>query len=242
MVKVPRNRFYEEDLAYIHDSGFGEMARAAPDSVLRFLKQRKIANGLIVDLGCGSGIFAELMTAAGYDVLGIDTSEAMLKIARKRAARAQFLRGSIVAADLPRCVAVTAIGETINYQFAGQNIDRARLFRRVWKALCEGGIFVLDVAGPGRESHNKHIHAVGADWAILVDKTEKNRVLRRSMTIFRKTGKLYRRSEETHYLRLYGPDEVHAELERVGFRVRRLWAYGNLRFAAGQAGFLAVKS
>jgi SAM-dependent methyltransferase len=243
MVNAQRGRFYDEDLAYIHDAGFGEIARAAAGSVLEFLKQRNINDGLVVDLGCGSGIVAELMTDAGFDVLGIDNSTAMLTIARKRAPGAQFRKASLFELKLPRCVAVTAIGEAINYRTDEHRVrDPARLFRRVWKALCGGCIFVLDVAGPGRGSQNQHIHAAGADWAILVDKSEENQLLKRSMTIFRKTGKVYRRSEETHFLRLYAPDAVRADLERAGFRVKRLRAYGNLRFGAGHAGFLALKN
>jgi predicted TPR repeat methyltransferase len=39
---------------------------------------------LIVELGCGSGLTAEVLHQAGYQVLGIDISEAMIAIAQTR--------------------------------------------------------------------------------------------------------------------------------------------------------------
>jgi 2-polyprenyl-3-methyl-5-hydroxy-6-metoxy-1,4-benzoquinol methylase len=103
--------YYKEDLACIHDHGFTETARDAARALIDLLKADKISNGLVVDLGCGSGVLAERLTRAGYDVLGIDMSEAMLQLARKRAPMARFEQGSLFQSRLPRCVAVCAVGE-----------------------------------------------------------------------------------------------------------------------------------
>ena len=75
---------YNKDLAYIHDAGFTESARQAAATVLNLLREKKIKSGLVVDLGCGSGVLANRLTREGFDVLGVDISEAMLKLARKR--------------------------------------------------------------------------------------------------------------------------------------------------------------
>ena len=79
--------FYNEDLAYVHDQGFADTARNAALSVLQLLRAQKIKSGLVVDLGCGSGVLAERLIRAGYVVLGVDMSKAMLRLARKRAPR-----------------------------------------------------------------------------------------------------------------------------------------------------------
>ena len=60
--------FYPADLARIHDEGFGDFARAAACELLRRLP----GSGRVVEIGCGSGISSELLSDAGYDVLGID--------------------------------------------------------------------------------------------------------------------------------------------------------------------------
>src|SRR5581483_11770225 len=81
---------YREDVAYIHDVGFGHYAKDAAPGLLEMLRQRGLVRGLVVDLGCGSGIWARALGDAGYEVLGVDQSEALLAIARKRAPNAAF--------------------------------------------------------------------------------------------------------------------------------------------------------
>jgi SAM-dependent methyltransferase len=105
-----------------------------------------------VDLGCGSGLWAEELARARYRVLGIDISEAMIEIARRRVSDAEFRVGSLFEAEIPPCVAVTSLGEVLNYLFDPNN-DGQRLvglFRCVYSALAPGGVFVFDVAEPGQ--------------------------------------------------------------------------------------------
>lgn len=51
--------------------------------IISLLKEEKIENGLVLDLGCGTGKITRLLAAAGYDMIGIDYSEDMLEIARE---------------------------------------------------------------------------------------------------------------------------------------------------------------
>jgi hypothetical protein len=60
---------YENDLAYIHDRGFSEQARRAAPHLVRLLQQSGIREGLVVDLGCGSGVWAKALVDAGYQVV-----------------------------------------------------------------------------------------------------------------------------------------------------------------------------
>ncbi len=39
---------------------------------------------LVVDLGCGTGTLAELLYEKGYDMIGVDNSEAMLAVAMEK--------------------------------------------------------------------------------------------------------------------------------------------------------------
>lgn len=119
---------YKDDLAYIHDVGFGDFAKQAAPGLLKILRQRGIAKGLVVDLGCGSGIWAHGLMKAGYEVLGVDISAAMIRLARKRAPQARFVKKSFLKMRLPQCAAVTAIGECFNYLFDKNNNPKT-LFR-----------------------------------------------------------------------------------------------------------------
>lgn len=226
---------YGEDLSYIHEAGFGWFALKAAPGLLALLRKYGVDAGTVVDLGCGAGIWARQLGFAGYSAVGLDGSEAMIRRARKTAPAAHFVCADIMDADIPKCDAVTAIGEVLSYAFAD-----VRLFRRVYRSLRRGGVFIIDVATPGRRpgAMRKKDFWQGEDWAALVDATIDDDVLTRTLTSFRKRGATWRRSLETHRLQLFDPS---ADLRAAGFEVRRLKGFGDLRFHAGHAGFLARK-
>ena len=89
---------------------------------------------------------------AGYRVLGIDISEAMIELSRNKVPEAEFRVGSLFEVEIPSCDAVTAVSEVLNYLFDAENEERGlgRLFRRVHDALVPGGVFIFDVLGPGQ--------------------------------------------------------------------------------------------
>src|SRR5436190_7756662 len=100
--------FYGPEQAGIHHERFGRLAARAADLLLRELASADLRTGTVVDLGCGSGILARRMTDAGYDVLGVDVSAAMLDIARAQAPKARFVEAPLLDAELPPAVAITA--------------------------------------------------------------------------------------------------------------------------------------
>ena len=235
---------YKHNLAYIHDTGFGDFARNSAAGLLEILREAG-TSGLVVDLGCGSGIWAEQLSRAGYDVFGVDISPAMIRIARERVPNAEFQIGSLLKTKLPQCVAVTSLGECLNYLFDKDNSISAlqRLFYRVYASLEPNGLLIFDIAEPGRGKGPRQKHREGDDWAVLVEVDEDratNRLTRR-ITSFRRVGKLYTRDEEVHRLQLYGRSEIARELRSVGFKVRTLKAYGKQAMIDGCIGFVARK-
>lgn len=238
---------YGEDLAWIHDVGFGDFARESAPGVLALLREAGIDRGLVVDLGCGSGIWAEELIAAGYRVLGIDASPAMIEIARARVPAAEFRVASLFDAEIPTCAVVTSLDECLSYR--SDPDDDAKLpglFERIHRALQPGGLFVFDVVQPGREAPPGGPHRRwrdGEEWAVLIEAGEdrEHRTLSRRIISFRRVGELYRRSDEIHLLRLHEPPEIVFLLERAGFSVRLLKGYGARPFVAGQIGFAAQR-
>ncbi len=239
---------YGEDLAYIHDAGFGDLARAAAGYLLDVLRTAGMHQGRVVALGCGSGILAEQVCQAGFDVDGIDISPQMIALARQHAPRANLHVGSIYSAELPECMAVTAVGEVLNYRFDNRREDVATisdLFRRIHEALVPGGYFIFDVALPGRlggVTSRQQFFDKG-DWTVLVESresAESGELTRRCIT-FRRFGELYRRSVETHVLHLPEPDFVCAQLQSAKFEFRESRQYGCYQLPAGLRVYTARK-
>jgi SAM-dependent methyltransferase len=227
-----RDPDYGDDLAYVHDAGFGDFARRAAPGLVRMLRGAGISGGLVVDLGCGSGIWAAALVRSGYDVLGLDPSPAMLALARERAPAARFVQVAALDAELPACAAITALGEVLSYQAdarAGREATRA-LFARMYAALRPGGVLVFDVVGPGREQSTppRRTWSEGEDWTVCVEVSQASGdgVLTRRIIVFRRFGDTYRRTDEEHRQWAYARDDVLADLAAAGFEARHLSHYG----------------
>jgi SAM-dependent methyltransferase len=237
---------YGVDLAHVHDTGFGGFARTAAPHLVRRLARAGIRDGLVVDLGCGSGIWARALADAGYDVQGVDISEEMLAIARARVPEARFVHASFLDAPLPPCAAVTAIGEIFSYAF-DPRVGRERLaelLARLREVLPPGGVLAFDVAAAGRErgTPRRTFHE-REDWTLCLEASEDTarRLLRRRIVLFRRMDGAWRRSDEVHVLTLYDPAELARDLAEAGFDAQALPGYGRLRFRRGHVGFWAVR-
>jgi SAM-dependent methyltransferase len=237
---------YSDDLAYIHDVGFSSYAVNAGPGLLEMLRSRGVREGLVVDLGCGTGIWAARLVAEGYRVLGIDISPPMIRLARRNAPGAEFRAGSLLTCDLPACDAVTSIGECLNYTFdpAGGRKAMNTFFARVYGALRAGGVFVFDLAEPGQVAPDtvRTGQAVKNDWAIFYAISEKKGRLIRSMTTFRKRSQnSWRRSDEIHIQQLHRASEVIPRLRDIGFRVLLVRSFGGMPLPPAHACIVAVK-
>ncbi len=221
---------YREDLAYIHHAGFSEFAETASIGVLEMLWKRGIREGLVVDIGCGSGVFARELTRAGLDVLGIDASPAMINLARETAPAARFAVGSLDTVEIPRCAAITAIGEVLNYS----TLDGVRaFFARAAGALAPGGLMIFDLAEPGSYPPNDERQVGGDDWSVIAIKESAGDRLTRRVLTFREIDGDVRRTEEVHELELYDRGTILAELRAKGLRARVRRSYGSRRLPPG---------
>jgi SAM-dependent methyltransferase len=231
---------YQEDLAYIHDQGYSQLAEGAAASVLELLAP----GASIVELGCGGGVTARRLTDAGHKVLGIDQSAALIALARRRAPRADFGVGSFVSEPIPDCDAVLAIGEVFNYLFDEGNTRAAlrSLFARIHAALRPGGLLAFDLAAPSLVPGGRsRTWTTGPDWAVLVENHEESGLPTRRITSFRERGAGYRRSEEVHRQRLRRPGQILALLRAAGFRARTRRRYGEDSPGRGRHVYVARK-
>lgn len=241
--------FYDKELANIHHFSYGEIARASADCLLRKLMESELKSGHITDLGCGSGIAAEILLEKGFSVTGFDISEAMLRLAKKYSPGGRFLGESIYLAEIPNSVAVLASGEVINYELGGveDSSSKLELFQKIYNALVPGGFFLFDYADEFRHNGQtaRSICSQGKNWLISmrVEKCSNNYTAERKISTFSRfgIGNLFMLSEEIHYLKLLKTCSVMSELRKVGFEVNELVSYGASKLPEGMRVMLARK-
>ena len=235
---------YNQDLAYIHDIGFSDYALKSAAGILEILERYHIREGLIVDLGCGSGLSAQELTKSNYRVFGVDLSQSLIEIARRRVPDAEFQVGSLFQVNIPVCNALISIGECMNYLFDSQNNHQTltQLFHRIYNALTPGGVLIFDIAEPGQVTTITKGFTEGEDWVVLVEKQENPlNILTRRIITFRKVGENYRRDDELHQLQLYSATEIAKKLRQVGFQIQIMRHYGQFNLPPAHVAFVAHK-
>jgi SAM-dependent methyltransferase len=240
---------YSTDLAYIHDAGFGDFAERAAPEVIRILRRHGTRRaGGVVEVGCGSGTLARHLVDARYNVVGIDISPAMIRLAREKVPEAKFRVASLTEARMPRCDAVVAIGEVVAYVPASGSETELppalrKFFSRVHEALEPGGLLIFDFLESGvRRTYTAKSHG-GGDWVIAVhaELDRPGRVLTRRMITIRKVGRQYRRAQESHRMRIYSRRAVAKALADAGFTARMSRSYGRYRLMAGDVAVVAQR-
>jgi len=236
--------FYAADLAYVHDQGYLAFAAAAAPGILRILSRCCSRGDRVVEIGCGSGGFTQRLAGAGYKVLAVDISGAMLALARQKVPTAAFSRASFYRYKPPRSSAIVALGECVNYMQAGRgnHISSVKaFFRRAHQALPPGGLLIFDFleADPSRPRRTA-VHNSGADWMVFVEGAIVGRVLRRKITTVRLVGGRFREAIEVHRQYLYHRKEITSLLEKTGFSVTIRTGYGAFPLKKGHRVALAV--
>lgn len=182
--------------------------------------------GRHLDLGCGTGTLAILMAQAGWEVVGLDNSEAMLAQARQKAREAgcavQFVQQDMRAVRLAEPVRlVTAFYDTLNHLLFAEDV--AATFRGVTGTLVPGGLFVFDVNTEAtfRRLWGGATHFIEAPRACTVYETSYDagsRLAKARLTGFLRRGDRYERFREEILERYWPPEEVERELVAVGLR------------------------
>ena len=236
---------YEEDLAHIQAAGFGGFAAGAAPSIIARLRSAQLAVRTVVDVGCGAGVLARALTDAGFDVVAIEPSRALLEIARASAPAARFLNASVYDVPLGPCDAILAIGEPLTYHSRGADGDALvqRFFRGAAIALATGGQLVFDVIVTEGAPLDAKGWSRGDDWAILHETREDPvaRRLTRTIETFRRDGEAYRRGCEVHEVRLFEEAAVRSWLESAAFDVETAMAYGAQALGPRRLAFFATR-
>lgn len=97
----------------------------------------------VLEVGCGSGNLSKYFVEAGYDYIGTDLSESMLKIARENDPKSQFLQRDMRELGFENEFdAVLITGRSFTYMTTNDDIKKA--LESVNRTLKPNGIFIFD--------------------------------------------------------------------------------------------------
>lgn len=195
------------------------------DYISDILKKEGIHSGLILELGCGTGKMTRQMVAKGYDMIGIDTSEEMLSIAKEYSEEKQdgilYLCQDMRDFELYGTVsAVICVCDSMNYMLTEE--DLIRVFRLVNNYLDPGGLFIFDMDTPYAYEE------VMGDTTFAMNREEGSFIWENTfypdeminevdLTLFVARGNgLYERLEENHIRKTFSLDTLRRLIEESG--------------------------
>lgn len=238
------------EFAYFYDEFNGEADyEALYANIKRELDAHGIADGIVADLGCGTGELTLMLTQAGYDMIGIDQSQEMLCVVRDKAEQLGLggglllLQQDLCALDLYGTIrAAVSTFDTFNHI---ADLDKAIANAAFF--MEKGGVLLFDMNTPYK--HEKvlagNVFTFEENDARCVwrnDYDEQNARVEINVDIdYFETGE---RFHEQFYEYTYTLPAVRAALEKHGFKLESVCdgeSFGPLNAESERWFFCAVK-
>lgn len=208
------------------------------------LEEYGIQDGLVADLGCGTGKLTRLLAGRGYDMIGIDLSGEMLEIAREKSGPEEilYLMQDMREFELYGTVrAAVSVCDSVNYILEEQEL--CQVFALVNNYLDPGGIFLFDFNTDYKYREilgDRTIAEDREDCAFIWDNfyDEEERINEYGLTLFIRRGAEggpsgqgeslsgdgpFWRFQETHYQKGYTLEEIQAALQHAGMEFLGAW-------------------
>lgn len=199
------------------------------DGWLRYIHQifKKLGHKphKILDLACGSGTCAVSLSKQGYEVLGIDRSDAMLHIAREKSRTdhlpIEYMRQNMEHFSLPLKVdTIISLFDSLNNILDEQQL--LNVYRCAFGALQSDGLFIFDMnteyglgKGWGMREIVREDENIVSIWRNSYDSPRRTAKL--ELTLFVPEGNHHRRIDEIHMERAYPLPRVRKLLKEAGF-------------------------
>jgi SAM-dependent methyltransferase len=230
--------YYRPDLARAHHLGYGFHAANCAPGILALLAPVRARGGLVLELGCGSGLLTRHLTDAGHRVIATDASLAMLDLAREYAPAAEVRRLTLPGDPLPAADAVVSVGHVLSYLPDAGAIAAA--LTAVARAVRPGGLFAIDLcdlAYGERRRGEPALGRVGDSWAVVATTSlpAPDRFVR-DITVFTLGDDgCWRRDDERHDNVLIDTAQVPGLLAADGVGVTVGTAFGDEQLPSGLA-------
>ena len=194
--------------------------------LIDLLKENGINDGLVLDLGCGTGNMTELLATAGYDMIGVDNAEEMLEIAMEKREKSGhdilYLLQDMREFELYGTVkAIVSICDSINY--ITEEEDLLEVFRLTNNYLEPKGIFIFDFNTVYKYREvlgNQTIAEDREDCSFIWDnyyyEDEQINEYELSLFIKEQNSDLYRKYQEMHYQKAYELETIRRLVEQSG--------------------------
>lgn len=194
--------------------------------VIDLLKEYHVWDGLVLDLGCGTGNMTELLATFGYDMIGIDNAEDMLEVAmEKRTASGHdilYLLQDMRTFELYGTVkAIVSICDSINY--ITEEDELLNVFRLVNNYLDPKGIFIFDFNTVYKYREILGNQTIAEDredcsfiWNNYYYEDEQINEYELNLFIKEQNSNLYRKYQETHYQKAYDLDTIKRLMVQSG--------------------------
>lgn len=192
------------------------------------LREYGIEDGLLLELGCGTGSVTQLLAKKGYDMIGVDSSPEMLQIAVEKrdgggpgVSDILYLLQDMRGFELYGTVrGVICVCDSLNY--ITDPGDLRQVFSLVNNYLDPGGIFVFDLNTAYKYGEILGDCTIAEDrkeasfiWENEYDPHEKLNVCQLAIFLREEDGR-YLKREETHCQKAYALEEVKGLLEEAG--------------------------
>jgi SAM-dependent methyltransferase len=227
----------------VHHLGFGFHADACAPGLLALLEP--VRGGLVLELGCGSGLLTRHLVEAGHQVVATDASPAMLALTRETAPGADVRPLVLPDEPLPECDAVVSVGHVLNYLPDEAGIERA--LAAAADAIRPGGVFALDLCdlryGELRRGEQPH-GRVGEDWAIITrfSRPRPNLFIREIAAFLPNEDGTWRRDDERHENILVDTSAVPTLLAGHGVEARVAPSFGDEALPDGLVAIVGRKA
>ena len=237
--------YYRPDLARIHHLGFGFHADDTAPGVLALLAPVKERGGLVVEIGCGSGLLTRYLVDAGHRVIATDASPAMLDLARETVPGAEDIRRLTLPDDpVPEADAIVGVGHALNYLPDEESLERALV--AIAAALRPGGVLAIDLCDLewGRARVDEPARGwVGDDWALVTrfSTPSPDRYVREMAMFTRNDDGSWRRDDERHDNVLIDTSRVPALLAAHGIEATVRDSFGEEELSAGLKAIVGSK-
>ena len=233
--RMPTSPYYRSDLARIHHEGFAFHAERVAPGILNVLEPTLERGGLVLELGCGSGLLTKHLVDAGHRVLATDASPAMVELARRTVPTVAVEVLRLPDDPLPTADAIVSVGHPLSYLDSEADIDRS--LAAMANALENPGVLAFDICdlewGAHRRGQPPRVW-FGDDWVLTTRvSVVGERIFRREMTTFVREGELWRRDDETHDNVLIDTGRLPELLARVGVDAEVRQAFGEEELPAG---------